>query len=415
MKRLLVLLAKVRIWGWPGIVSFFRRELNTRLLRRKLWRCHRTSTITTPQRGITVVGDLAEQPGLSKTLRDLVQCLKDAGIPVQTFDTTWQRRIPEADLAGLITPPDEFDLHRYSHFVVMYRSPLTSALTRGHTVGRIVFHDSAHGIHSTTPFLRDSGDDIIAMSDFNYEYFKRAFPDQHVWKLTYPFRFRERNATPRDEVRRKCGIGPGDFVVFFNFDFGSYYRKNIPAALTAFALAFKGDPAAKLLFKTKGARANRRQAAEMMAKVHELGIAPQFIHIADFWPKADIDGLTGACDAYLSLHKCEGFGQGIAEAMAQGLPVVVTGWSGNLEFCYDDTAWLVPYRMVPILPHEYPVSMKEWAEADPHAAAEMLREIRTNQKEAQERAERGRAFMAEHFSTAAFRADVEAFLRGRRI
>lgn len=412
-RKMLDLVAKVRIWGVAGILSFFRREINARILGRKLWRLHVATRGIAPQRGITVIGDLTEFPGLSKTLRDLVWSLKDAGIPVQTFDTTWKSCIPDADKAGLLTPEAEFNLHRYSHILMMYRSPLTRAMAEGHTVGRIVFHDSAHGIHSTTPFLRESGDDIIAMSDFNYEYFKCAFPDQHVWKLTYPFRFRERNATPRDEVRRKCGIGPGDFVVFFNFDFGSYYRKNIPAALTAFALAFKGDPAAKLLFKTKGARANRRQSAEMMAKVHELGIAPQFIHIADFWPKADIDGLTGACDAYLSLHKCEGFGQGIAEAMAQGLPVVVTGWSGNLEFCHDDTAWLVPYRMVPILPHEYPVSMKEWAEADPHAAAEMLREIRTNQKEAQERAERGRAFMAEHFSTAAFRADVEAFLDGR--
>ena len=403
---------KVRVWGLPGVLSYFRREVNARILRRRLRRLCAASPQKAPQRGITVIGDLTEFPGLSKTLRDFVWSLKDAGIPVQTFDTTWRPRISEADKAGLLTPLAEFDLHRYSHIVEMYRSPLSKEMARGHTVAKIVFHDSAHGIHSTAPFLKASGDDIIAMSDFNYEYFKRAFPGQNVWKVVYPFRFRERDAAPRAAVRRKFGIGDGDFAVFFNFDFGSYYRKNIPAAIKAFALAFGGEPTAKLVFKTKGAEENRRQAAEMLAIVGRLGIAGNLIHFPDLLPKAEVDGLTGACDVYLSLHKSEGFGLGMAEAMAQGVPVVATGWSANLEFCRPDTAWLVPFKMVPILPHEYPVAMREWAEADPVAASEALREIRANPAAAQARAAVGKAFMAEHFSVANFKRDVDRMLDG---
>ena len=414
MKRLFDLIAKVRVWGLPGIISYCRRELNDRIKRHKLRELHLASTCDKPIRGITVIGNLTSQEGLSKTLRDFVWSLKDAGIPVQTYDTTWKPIIPGADMVSLITPAAEFDLHRYSHIVMMYRSPLTKELAKGHTVGRIVFHDSAHGIHSTMPFLRESGDDIIAMSDFNYEYFKQAFPGQNAWKVTYPFRFKLANATPRNELRRKYGLVDSDFVVFFNFDFGSYYRKNIPAAFEAFALAFKGDSSAKLVFKTMGAKKNKAQLREMLAKVAELGIAAQFVHIAEYLPRADLDGLTGASDVYLSLHKSEGFGLGMAEAMSQGKPVVATNWSANTEFCHDDTAWCVPYRMVPILPHEYPPSMKEWAAADTNAAAQCLKEIRANLCKAQERAEYGREFMAKHFALANFKRDIEAFLNGRK-
>jgi len=256
----------------------------------------------------------------------------------------------------------------------------------------------------------NTGDAIVGMSDFNYGYYRRAFPAQPVFKIVYPFRFKLENATPRDALRRKYGIGADDFVVFFNFDFGSYYRKNIPAAIRAFAKAFGNDANAKLLFKTKGAKHNPKQVKEMMAEVSAAGIESQFIHISHYLPQGDIDGLTGACDVYLSLHKAEGFGLGMAEAMSQGKPVVATNWSANTEFCRSDTAWCIPYKMTPILPHEYMESMKEWVEADVDAAAAALREIRDNPQLAAERAARGKKFMEEHFSIANFKADVEKML-----
>ena len=69
--------------------------------------------------------------------------------------------------------------------------------------------------------------------------------------------------------------------------------------------------------------------------------------------------------------------------------------------------------MVPILSHEYMVSMKEWAEADAEAAAAALREIRANPELVAERTAKGKSFMAEHFSIANFKKSVDAFLDGR--
>ena len=406
------LLSKIRVWGVAGIVGFFRRKYVFAVQRWRLAKIARESTAKVPVRGITVIGELTGRVSLSKTLRDFVLCLRDAGIPCQTYDTLLKPQIPGKDAEGIATPIKDFDLKKYSHIVMMYRSPLDERLVPGVKCARIAFHESEHGIHETAPYLRESGDAIIGMSDFNYEYYRRAFPSQPVFKIVYPFRFKLGDATPRGELRRKYGIGGDDFVVFFNFDFGSYYRKNVVGALKAFALAFAGDPTARLVFKTKGASANKRQLAEMEHEVASLGIGRQFTHIPQYLPRADVDGLTAACDVYLSLHKSEGFGIGMAEAMSQGKPVVATNWSANTEFCHDDTAWCVPYKMVPILPHEYMAAMKEWAEADVEAAAAALKEIRANPEMAAARAACGAAFMKEHFSLENFKKSADAFLDG---
>ena len=404
---------KIRVWGFTGILNFFKAKYGNAVQRRRLAALVRRSQVKEPERGVTVIGEMTGWVSLSKVLRDFILSMKDAGIPCQAYDTLLKPQIPPADTAGIVTPLEEFDIGRYSHIVMMYRSPLDEKLVPTLSCARIAFHESEHGIHETAPYLRESGDAIIAMSDFNFNYYKRAFPDQAVYKIIYPFRFMRKDATPRNEMRVKYGMGVDDFVVFFNFDFGSYYRKNISAALKAFALAFRGDESAKLLFKTKGASANKRQVADMERLVAELGIARQFIHISQYLLRVDVDGLTEACDVYLSLHKSEGFGLGMAEAMSQGKPVVATNWSANTEFCLADTAWCIPYHMVPILSHEYMVSMKEWAEADAEAAAAALREIRSNPELVAERTAKGKQFMEEHFSIANFKKSIEVFLDGK--
>lgn len=399
--------ARVRTWGLPGVANYAKRAVANAVNRRRLAACARRGTRPVP--GLTVVGDLSARVSLSQTLRDFVLNARDAGVPCQTFDTCLVPRIPAADR---LPPSPGFDLGRYSHLVMMYRAPLPRAAAPGVERARIAFHESEHGIDRTAPFLRASGDTVIALSDFNFRYFTRAFPRQRVVKLPYPFRPARGAATPRDVLRARFGIAPGDFAVFFNFDFGSYVRKNIPAALEAFARAFGGDRTAKLVFKTKGAAENPRRARDMAARVAAHGLGAQFVHIPQYLPRADVDGLTAACDVYLSLHRAEGFGLGMAEAMAQGVPVVATAWSANTEFCTPDTSWPVPFRLVPIRPGEENPANVEWAEADAADAAAALRDIRANPAATAARTARGRAFMADRYALPRFRTALLAFLSG---
>jgi glycosyltransferase involved in cell wall biosynthesis len=90
---------------------------------------------------------------------------------------------------------------------------------------------------------------------------------------------------------------------------------------------------------------------------------------------AEVKALHLCADAFVSLHRAEGYGFGLAEAMHLGRPVVATGWSGNLDFMTDDTGFLIGHRLVPVPEGAYPHAAGQvWAEADvDEAAAAMVR------------------------------------------
>jgi glycosyltransferase involved in cell wall biosynthesis len=118
--------------------------------------------------------------------------------------------------------------------------------------------------------------------------------------------------------------------------------------------------------------------------------------------------LYNRCDAYLSLHRSEGFGLTIAEAMSLGKPCVATAYSGNLEFCREDTAWLVPAVETTLEENisvigEQPVYFagSVWAEPDTDAAAAALQDVYHNRDAAAQRGQRAAAFIAEHYSAGA--------------
>jgi glycosyltransferase involved in cell wall biosynthesis len=85
-------------------------------------------------------------------------------------------------------------------------------------------------------------------------------------------------------------------------------------------------------------------------------------------------GLIRASDGYISLHRSEGFGMGMAEAMSFGRVVIGTNFSGNVGFLTSDTGFPVPYTLRPVEPWEYRwASGQVWAEPDVKAAAEIMR------------------------------------------
>ena len=51
-----------------------------------------------------------------------------------------------------------------------------------------------------------------------------------------------------------------------------------------------------------------------------------------YWSAGQIHDVMAACDAYVSLHRSEGTGLTITDALALGKPVIATGWSGNMDF-----------------------------------------------------------------------------------
>ena len=404
---LLNVIRKVRVWGLPGIRNYICREWAWRSAARAFRRLAARDAGTTPVRGITLVGEFKQGASNSKTLRDFAYALRDAGIPFQTCSVDWGCTIPRDEYEPILTPKAEFNLCRYTHVVEMFRSPLPRDLAPRRA--RIAFWEGEHGMFDVWPFLRGK-DSLIAMSDFNREYFATNADGAPAVKILYPLRPLDFALPPSDEVRARFGLAADDFVVFYNFDFGSYHRKNPVAAIRAFAAALRGRADAKLVFKVQRAARYREFVAEVGREASDAGIAAQFRVITEYLPHRELYGLTAACDVYLSLHRGEGFGIGMAEAMMMGKPVVATDWSASTEFVKPGVAFPVPYRLVPIRPGEYFEAMEEWAEADVDAAAAILRRLYENPEERRAVGERARAFVAEHFSSENFRKSVEAFL-----
>jgi glycosyltransferase involved in cell wall biosynthesis len=151
----------------------------------------------------------------------------------------------------------------------------------------------------------------------------------------------------------------------------SFSRKNPPGALEAFRRAFGASNAARLRLKLSGSPDELRNLQNSFGDLSGRNVE---IIEGSLSPTA-LTALYREADVLLSLHRAEGFGLPMLEAMAHGIPVVATGWSGNLEFMDPSNSRLVPYRFVPVADASAVYGGSIWAEPDLDAAANALRDL----------------------------------------
>jgi SAM-dependent methyltransferase len=182
---------------------------------------------------------------------------------------------------------------------------------------------------------------------------------------------------------------PDRFTFLFLFDFFSTMeRKNPVGLIEAFKRAFKPGEGPQLLIKSF----NGDYKPERLERVTAAAAGHPDVHVIDrYLPAAERDALFAASDCYVSLHRAEGFGLTMAEAMAMGKPVIATGYSGNVDFMSEANSWLVAHGLTHVGPEgeNYPAD-GIWAEPDLDDAARAMREVWAGSSEARERAERGR-------------------------
>jgi glycosyltransferase involved in cell wall biosynthesis len=201
---------------------------------------------------------------------------------------------------------------------------------------------------------------------------------------TFPVPIRRPSAAPVS--RSDLGLPADRFAFVFSFNFVSVFERKNPLGLVdAFSRAFAPGEGPILVIKT----VNGGQFPRQFEQLHRAaGTNPDVFVIDKSLPAENYHGLVASCDAYASLHRAEGFGLTIAEAMALGKPAVATGYSGNLEFMNERNSYLVPSRLVPIPTGVEPyVEGGFWAEPDLDAAAAALRQVVEDPGEATARAE----------------------------
>jgi len=183
----------------------------------------------------------------------------------------------------------------------------------------------------------------------------------------------------RQAARRKHQLPSSSVIFGFGFDLKSTAsRKNPMGALEAFQLAFPVDAGGlsdkvALMIKTFPPRRFSAEWHWLQARAED----DQRIHlVVESLDRDDLLALYGCCDVFLSLHRSEGFGMGMAEALQLGIHVIATDYGGNTDFCTGPLSHPVRWRKMPIANGAYPYADgHSWAEPDLDHAAQMMRDV----------------------------------------
>jgi glycosyltransferase involved in cell wall biosynthesis len=179
---------------------------------------------------------------------------------------------------------------------------------------------------------------------------------------------------PAPKTREDFGLTSDSLVILAMGDFrSSATRKNLAGAVEAYCRAFSQDNGTLLVLKTLGN--DTGDAAEALR--HLIAVRSDIRILGAAYDDATTGALIAACDIYLSLHRAEGFGLSIAEALLRGRPALATGWSANTEFMSGLDDLLVPYRLVQVndVAGIYRDRRVLWAEPDVETAAASLRNL----------------------------------------
>jgi len=192
-------------------------------------------------------------------------------------------------------------------------------------------------------------------------------------------------------------------VLLMCFDtHSSVERKNPLAAVHAFLAAFPTDLNVRLIIKTTPI--DQSHWGDPNGQMHKIrAIAhrdPRVIMDGRMLPFYDLLALIKRADCIVSSHRAEGFGYIPAYALWYARPVIVTDYSGTRDFCNDDTAYPVAYKMVNARIGETiaPLKNAQWAEIDVDALANAMREVRENPLKAQTKALHGQKLLKSKFS-----------------
>lgn len=218
-----------------------------------------------------------------------------------------------------------------------------------------------------------------------------------VVKIPYPIE--SRDITPRIQARH-AGKHYDTFNFLTIFDvYSDAERKNPLFTIRAFLEQFAHDKSVRLTVKVKNLKYDPL-LSKKLAEIIECHPNIQLMdhHLED----AEMAALYDDVDVYVSLHRAEGFGLTISDAMSRGIPVMVTGYSGNMEFCDASDTRLVAYDLRPV-GHNRPRYRSDdlWAEPSMDDATRAFADMVANYEQWLKKAEHARIRVDRDFSVRA--------------
>ncbi|WP_426448808.1 glycosyltransferase [Paenibacillus sp. S-38] len=320
--------------------------------------------------GVSLIGYARGEFGLGESLRLAAGALETAGVPFGIIN------YPHSGPGG-----DTSWVHKES--TAMYRTHIfhvnadSMGPVRQFVSGRTKGRYNIGYWHWELPDLREA--DLKAFDYVDEVWTPTAFVQESVKKrspvpvLRIPHGI---HVPVRPEWGRAAFALPADRFLFMSmFDVhSSTRRKNPHAVISAFKEAFgPNDRTVGLVLKVKG----KASGIDDLHTLYPLLEGYRNIYLIErVLSRLQVNSLLNSVDCFVSLHRSEGFGLGLAEAMYLGKPVIGTNWSGNTDFMRPDNACPVDYRLVPVGESWGPYDAEQiWAEPDIRHAAAYMRDL----------------------------------------
>jgi len=379
-----------RFLDWVRLNGAKEEDVPLQLLRALPDTCHVLEPVTSfnaaPAEGLNIVGYFRADLGVGEAARLLTSAVEAAEIPHTTlsYGATLSRQgqaFSDRGAAGATYDINVLCVNADStpEFV---RSAGPDFFQRRYTVGYWFWE--LERFPPTQHAAFDYVDEVWTATGFVASGI-RAVGRKPVYTIPLPV------PTPKTSphvTRESLGLPPG-FIFLFMFDFFSVLeRKNPLGLIAAFERAFRPNEGPTLVLKTINGGTRLTDLEQVRAAARRR---PDVLIIDTYYSAQEKNSLLGLCDCYVSLHRAEGLGLTMAEAMALEKPVIATGYSGNLDFMTPENSYLVDYvtGVVPAACDPYPEGTP-WAEPNLDRAAEYMRRVLQSPREAATRAARAR-------------------------
>ena len=329
------------------------------------------SATTAP--AVNVAGFLRTELGIGEAARLLIAALEESEIPINTFayegsdnrhghDFEARQTTQPADINIVCINPDQLPA---------FTAKMGPEFFAGkYTIG--VWFWEVDEVPPSFDTAFNYVDEVWVASEFVRQAFLNISP-KPVFKFHLPI---VQPVTNPALTRADLGL-PAAFTFLFSFDFLSVLeRKNPLGVIEAFTQAFAPGEGPVLILKS----INGDQRVREMEKLKFAARGRTDIQIMDgYLSAAEKNSMAAECDCYVSLHRSEGFGLTMAEAMALEKPVIATAFSGNLEFMTPQNSYLCSYAEREVGPdcEPYPPTA-HWAEPDVLEASSLMRVVYEN-------------------------------------
>jgi glycosyltransferase involved in cell wall biosynthesis len=345
---------------------------------------------TTDEAGVNVAGYFTSEKGVGEAGRATVRALRAAGMPVELND------VVDSGSENRDSPGWSFsELNPYPVNLVHVNADqfphVAATRSEAYFAGRI---NIGFWFWELSAFPEEWWpgcsrlDEVWVATAFAQEAVARVVP---VPVVRMPVALEPAPAARPARERARFGLPEDAFVFLFAFDFHSFLeRKNPLGLIEAFRLAFGDDDRVRLVLKS--AHSIDAASGNPVTLVHEAAARAKNVTIIDaVLAREEMNALMTTADCYVSLHRSEGFGLPIAEAMRAGTPVIVTGYSGNMDFTTPANSFLVGYRLIELDRDHGPYRKGNlWADPDLEHAAELMRHVVERPEAAREVGRRGR-------------------------